>query len=85
MPAGQAGMASGVINGKLYLAGGTDNTGSPTGQLQVYTPGTNSWAIKAPMPSRNFPAGSEANGLFYVLGGQDSNDDKSRKVEAYTP
>jgi N-acetylneuraminic acid mutarotase len=61
--------AVGVINDKIYVAGGT---GSPSQrELEVYDPGANTWTVKAPMSvPRNHCAGGVINGKFYVAGGR---------------
>ena len=74
-------MAVGVINGKLYVAGGS--TGSVVGALEVYDPATNSWSSKAMMPTARSGAGAGViNGIFYVAGGSASGG-PSMTLEAY--
>jgi N-acetylneuraminic acid mutarotase len=59
-----------VISGKLYVAGGKNAAGQATTALHVYTPGTNSWATKAPMPSARYGAAAKViNGKWYLIGG----------------
>ena len=43
--------AVGVINGVIYVAGGT-NSGLTLASVEAYTPGTNTWAPKAALPTR---------------------------------
>ena len=61
--------AVGVINNKIYVAGGT---GTPSQrELEVYDPVANSWTIKAPMSvPRNHTAGGGIDGKFNVTGGR---------------
>src|SRR5437867_7377055 len=61
--------AVGVINDKIYVAGGT---GTPSQrELEVYDPVANTWTIKAPMSvPRNHTAGGVIGGKFYVVGGR---------------
>jgi N-acetylneuraminic acid mutarotase len=74
---------AGVINGKFYVAGGTDANGT-TAALDVYDPATNNWTSKAPMPTkRSAGAGRVINGKLYVVGGLDAGSNISRKVEVY--
>jgi Concanavalin A-like lectin/glucanases superfamily/Kelch motif len=79
-------MASGVIDGKLYLAGGATN-GEILATLLVYDPGTNTWAEKSPMPTaRDFPAGAVIDGQLYVVTGiVDFDSPPVRTVEVYDP
>jgi N-acetylneuraminic acid mutarotase len=59
--------AVGVINNKIYVAGG-----DPAGNgLEVYDPGANTWTTLASMSvSRNHCGGGVINGKFYVVGGR---------------
>jgi N-acetylneuraminic acid mutarotase len=62
--------AAGVINGKFYLAGGSDAAANDNLTLQVYTPATNSWTTRAPLPSGQVAAaGGVLNGKLYAAGG----------------
>jgi N-acetylneuraminic acid mutarotase len=74
--------AVGVINNKIYVAGGT---GTPSQrELEVYDPVTNTWAVKAPMRvSRNHTAGGVIDGKFYVVGGRTGFSTDA--LEAYSP
>jgi len=50
--------AGGVINGKFYVAGGSNNY-QATAALDVYDPATNTWKTLAPLPTSNtFAAGA---------------------------
>src|SRR4030095_10263742 len=76
--------AVGVINDKIYVAGGTG--GAMIGnELEVYDPAMNSWTI---LPSMNFPrnhtAGAVINGKLYVVGGRDSPN-AATALEVYDP
>ena len=44
------------IDGKLYVAGGRNSSYSPSGVLQVYNPGTNTWTTGASMPAAEWGA-----------------------------
>jgi len=61
-------VATGVIGGKLYVAGGYDNSGNPSNVLEVYDPASNTWSSLAAMPGILQPTGAAINGKFYVLG-----------------
>jgi N-acetylneuraminic acid mutarotase len=81
-------MSGAVLNGRLLAAGGFDGPAEPSVDvrtLRVYNPATNTWAIRAPMPTpRSTAAGAAAGGKFFVIGGFENND-ITRKVVAYTP
>jgi N-acetylneuraminic acid mutarotase len=85
-PSGQV-MASAVLNGKFYVAGGVERaSGAPQATLRVYNPVTNSWTTKAPMPNpRSWSAGAAAGGMVFVLGGLNGNETVLATVIAYTP
>jgi len=60
----------GVLNGILYVAGGTVLNAAGTGVLEAYDPATNTWAAKASMPTPRFSASAGViNGTLYVVGG----------------
>jgi N-acetylneuraminic acid mutarotase len=75
--------AVGVINDKIYVAGGT---GTPSQrELEVYDPVTNTWAVKPPMSvPRNHCAGGVINGKFYVVGGRGASN-SATALEVYDP
>ena len=61
-------MAVGVVGGKLYVAGGYDNSGNPAQALEGYDPSTDSWTSLATMPAMLEPIGGTIAGKFYVEG-----------------
>jgi N-acetylneuraminic acid mutarotase len=64
------GGAAGVINGKLYVAGGRDRLGAHA-VLEIYDPVTNRWTMGASMPSpRDHDAGAVLGNKLYVIGGE---------------
>jgi N-acetylneuraminic acid mutarotase len=89
MPVLSAAMASATLNGKLFVAGGSDpELGTALGTLSIYDPATDMWSIKASMPTaRSDAAGAAAGGLFFVIGGMVGMccPIVSGNVEAYTP
>jgi N-acetylneuraminic acid mutarotase len=80
-------MASGVIDGKLYLAGGFNVSDEAVATLLVYDPATNTWTEKSPMPTaRGFPAGAVLDDQLYVVTGiAGFNSPPLQTVEAYDP
>ena len=59
-----------VVNGKLYLAGGQDQSGSLTNAVSVYDPATGQWTTLPSMGTlRRSAAATGLNGLLYVMGG----------------
>jgi Galactose oxidase, central domain/Kelch motif len=69
-PAG--GFAYGVINNKLYIAGGRDATGTVINLTWVYDPFANTYTQLADEPGtyqNNAPGSAAASGLLWVFGG----------------
>lgn len=69
-PAG--GFAYGVINNKLYVAGGRDAGNMVINLTWVYDPVTNTYTQLAPEPGtfqNNVPGSAAASGLLWVFGG----------------
>jgi N-acetylneuraminic acid mutarotase len=93
--------ASGVIDGKFYLAGGYKLSPSCSvdpesgncheegdDALDVYDPVTNTWANKASMLGyREHMASAVLNGKLYIMGGNGSTvyGEQSDAVEVYNP
>jgi len=66
-------MATALINGKLYVAGGTINNGTQIGTVEMYDPSTNTWVTKASLPDYIKRSGFVAgviDGKLYLAGGQ---------------
>ena len=81
-------MASGVIGGRLYVAGGMQSCGACIGinTLEVYDPATNTWTTKASMPTaRAQMGGAVINGKLYVVGGSTGNTTPLGTLEVYDP
>ena len=78
--------AGGVIDGKLYVAGGRPGNQSC---LEVYDPASNTWTTKASLPTgRSGVAGAVVENCFYVFGGEGNGADPNgifHEVEAYDP
>ncbi|MHB8090294.1 MAG: Kelch repeat-containing protein [Syntrophales bacterium] len=86
MPTVRWNAASGVINSKLYVAGGTGTGANSLATLEVYDPATNAWATKASMPTaRNSVGGGVINGKLYVVGGNVAQNQKLATLEVYDP
>src|SRR5713226_9522485 len=84
MPTARFDMAVGVINGKLYVAGGSGPSG-PVGVLEVYDPATNSWTSKTSMTTaRSAAAAGVINGKLYVAGGSTAGGPVGT-LETYDP
>jgi len=86
MPTARWGAAGGVIDGKLYVAGGRGTGPSPLTTMEMYDPATNSWAVRAKMLTAREGAGAAVvGGVMHVLGGKGGPDTGALKTnEAYT-
>ncbi len=93
MPGASARGVSGVIDGKLYVLTGEDNTYLPGGQpcedcgivwtrrLFRYDPVQNRWVVRKPCPHFHISGvGGVINGKLYVTGGQ-----TTRNLDIYDP
>ena len=78
--------AGGVIEGKLYVAGGRPGSQSC---LEVFDPAANTWTMKASMPTgRSGLAGAAVGTCFYTFGGEGNPADPNgifHEVEVYDP
>ena len=81
IPTERMGAAAGVIDGKLYVVGGT-GTFHTLNVLEVYNPASDTWTTKSPIPTprANAMAGV-INGKLYVVGGSQNFS----TVEVYDP
>ncbi len=88
MPTPRFGQTADVIDGKIYVIGGThaDVVGFTT--VEVYDPLTDTWTKKADMPTkRQSLSTSVVNGKIYAIGGTRAMGGGSRlsTVEEYIP
>ncbi len=79
--------ASGVIAGRLHVAGGGDGTDLASRRLDVYDPALDLWTTKAPLPTGRSAMGSAVlNNRLYVLGGElGTSTNTLAVVESYDP
>jgi hypothetical protein len=76
--------AVGVINGKLYVAGG-HNAGGVIGTVEIYNPVTDTWTSGQSMgTARSAAAAGVINGLLYVAGGSDGGGPVNT-LQSYDP
>lgn len=73
MPTNRRSAAGGLIGGKIYVAAGVNNTGSPTNATHVYDPAADTWTAKANIPASLAQLASAVyGGKLYTFGGQTS-------------
>lgn len=71
--------AAGVIDGKLYVAGGSSTA------LDVYDPATNSWRTRASIPLGGAAKGAVIGGRFYVVVGHFNGTTPDHRLYSYNP
>lgn len=87
LPTERRGFATGVVDNKVYLIGGSlledvkrgIRDPGPFGSLIVeeYDPQTNTWRRRADMPTpREYPKAAVVDGIIYVFGGSSGKDNK---------
>ncbi|RKX68708.1 hypothetical protein DRP43_05225 [candidate division TA06 bacterium] len=83
MTTGRKGLATEVVNGKIYAIGGY--RGSYSSANEEYNPVTNLWITKASMPTARYCfASGVVNGKIYAIGGR-GNSGCLQKNEEYDP
>jgi N-acetylneuraminic acid mutarotase len=74
--------AGGVINGKFYVAGGSNNYGSQLeASLDRYNPATDTWTTLAPLPTAGAARGAVLHGKLFVV----VQTTTARRAYAYDP
>jgi|GEM_PF-4619206 len=71
---------SAVCNNKIYIFGGTQNTGY-SNELYEFDPSGNNWTQLADMPESKETEGEIVDGILYVFGGY--NGSVSNRIDAY--
>ena len=79
--------AGAEANGKFYVFGGYNNESKiVTNRVDVYTPGTDSWASAAPMPYiAHSVAAASCNNKIYIFGGKNGGNSADNRVHEYNP
>jgi hypothetical protein len=78
--------AGGVINSKFYVAGGSDEVGRQTANLDVYDPATNKWKSLAPLPTTStYASGAVVNGKLLVVSWAYNNGSPAMHTYSYDP
>ena len=86
LPTTRENMAAAVINGVIYVVGGTVPGPTATNSLLASGANVNSWTALAPMPTpRSGLSAAALNGILYVAGGGNFNGGSSTTFEAYDP
>jgi len=74
-PTAVANVAAALLDGRIYVPGGTTASGGTTNVLEVYDPQADTWEARAPLPLPVAAYGlATAGGKLYLFGGWDGND-----------
>ncbi len=86
MPTPRQALSTCVVDGKIYAIGGWDGTRT-VATVEQYDPTTDTWTIKADMPTARFyPCGAVVKDKIYVIGGIYSETGPVlQTVEEYDP
>ena len=62
------------FNGRMVVMGGGRTAPNPSNEVDVYSPGTNTWAVNTPVPAfvtarRNFPTDTDGTTRIWLAGG----------------
>src|SRR6266542_1680791 len=86
MPTARSAGGTGVIDGKIYVAGGRPPRGH---DFAVYDPAADAWTVLPDLPTdRNHLAAAAIDGKLYVAGGRFGggfNSERTDAVEIYDP
>lgn len=75
-----------VINGKIYVMGGSINESNGLSVVEEYDPTTDTWTEKADMPTaRWYFSTSTVDGKIYAIGGNIGGNNYTSSVEEYDP
>ncbi len=85
MPTARGWHSASVLDGKIYIFGGSQDTGPGGGHVltvEVYDPVTDTWSQKSDMPeARAAGSGSVVDGKIYLFGGYGGK----QRVDEYDP
>jgi N-acetylneuraminic acid mutarotase len=84
MPTPRTGATASVVDGKIYVIGGSITGLIDVANNEMYDPSTDIWDTLAPMPTpRGFLTSAVVNGIIYVIGG--GFPTATNKIESYNP
>jgi hypothetical protein len=68
LPTPRSGASACVVDGKIYVIGGSGASYGDMATNELYDPVTDTWETKAPMPTpRGFLSTAVVNGIIFVL------------------
>ena len=85
MPTKRSNLGSALVDGKIYVIGGTPFSGGAVASAEEYDPTTDIWTKRANMPTaREGIRAAAVDGIVYTIGGWKPGGDTSI-LEAYDP
>jgi N-acetylneuraminic acid mutarotase len=85
MPTARSNLGSAVVDGKIYVLGGTPFSGGAVSSAEEYDPATDIWTRRPSMPTaREGIRAAAVDGIVYVIGGWKPGGDTSI-LDAYDP
>jgi N-acetylneuraminic acid mutarotase len=91
MPTARSGLQASEVGGKIYLIGGwieskSSSFAETSAQVEIYDPGTDTWATVSPMPTAvGGYASAVADGKIYIISGALSGSTKANLTQIYDP
>jgi N-acetylneuraminic acid mutarotase len=86
MPTGRFGLSAGVVDGKIYVVGGTNDGAVIIPTLEEYDPAMDTWTAKQDMATARALVAFEAvGGMLYAIGGGSDPASGRSTVEVYDP
>jgi N-acetylneuraminic acid mutarotase len=86
MPTPRFAVQTYLVDGRIYVMGGSQSEGTALSTVEVYDPANDTWTSLAIMPQRLFAhSGATVNGRIYVLGGSSDWTTGGLDVWQYDP
>jgi hypothetical protein len=86
MPTPRFALQSYLVDGRIYVIGGSQTQGTSVATVEVYDPVNDTWEALADMPQNLLAfAGASAHGRLYIIGGTSNWFTNDGGVEEYDP
>jgi N-acetylneuraminic acid mutarotase len=86
MPTARCLAGSAVVDGKIYVIGGSDQAKATSSAVEEYDPATDTWRRRTDMPTpRRAHSAAAVDGVIYAIGGWNTAGREVSTVEAYDP
>ena len=75
-----------MVDGKLYVVGGKDGTGTKLSSVECFDPSTGQWSALAAMSTaRAYHGVAVVDGKLYAVGGKGGTGNAVNSVESFDP